>query len=347
MRASAPVSLDPVPYDALLLQSFGGPEAPDEVTPFLENVTRGRGIPPERLAEVAEHYHHFGGRSPINDQCRALKAALEEAVDLPVYWGNRNWHPFLADTLRLMQADGIRRALSFCTSGYAGWSSCRQYREDIARARAEVGPGAPRVEKLRHFFDHPGFIEPMAERTRAALAEVGEGARLVFVAHSIPRSMAESAGPRGHEYEGQLRVAADLVAGAVGHSEHDLAWCSRSGPPHIPWLTPDVGDHLATLKAQGVESAVLVPIGFVSDHMEVVYDLDVEAAERAAEVGITIARAGTVGTHPAFVAMIRELVEERTVGGERRSLSPDPALSFDGCGGAGCCGVAEAIAGQA
>ncbi|MDX6226391.1 MAG: protoporphyrin/coproporphyrin ferrochelatase [Frankiales bacterium] len=323
-------------YDALLLQSFGGPEAPEDVMPFLENVTRGRGIPSERLAEVAEHYHHFGGRSPINDHCRALKSALEDAIELPVYWGNRNWHPFLADTVRQMRDDGITRALSFATSGFAGWSSCRQYRDDIARARAEVGPDAPHIEKLRHFFDHPGFVEAMTYRVLAA--EPTPGARLVFVAHSIPSAMAANAGPRGNGYVDQLAVAASLVADAVGHSDYDLAWCSRSGSPQTPWLEPDIGDHLGALAHRGVKDVVLVPIGFVSDHMEVVYDLDVEAADRAAALGITMRRASTAGTHPRFIQMIGELVAERTTGGPRLSLSPDPELSFDACGGDGCCG---------
>ena len=331
----------PTPYDAVLLQSFGGPEGPDDVMPFLRNVTRGRNIPDERLAEVAEHYHHFGGRSPINDQCRALRDALSSSLDLPVYWGNRNWHPFLADTVREMRDDGIRRALALATSAYAGWSSCRQYRDDIAKARAEVGDDAPYIEKLRHFFDHPGFIDAMTDRTRDALDRLGSDARLVFVAHSIPTQMAAAAGPRGNGYGEQLRTAARLVTDAVGHDEFDLAWCSRSGAPHIPWLEPDVGDHIETLaKEDGAPSGVvLVPIGFVSDHMEVVYDLDVEAAERAEQVGMPLARAGTVGTHVRFVEGLVQIIAERTSGGPRYSLSPDPSLSFDACGGPGCCEV--------
>jgi ferrochelatase len=333
-------------YDALLLQSFGGPEQPADVMPFLENVTRGRGVPRERLEQVAEHYHHLGGRSPINDHCRALKAELESALDIPVYWGNRNWHPFLADTVRQMRDDGVTRALSFATSGYAGWSSCRQYRDDIARARAEVGPDAPQIEKLRHFFDHPGFIEAVAERTQEALANLPD-ARLVFVAHSIPLAMAQSAGPRGNGYVDQLVCAARLVTNALGRDDEvDLAWCSRSGDPRTPWLEPDVNDRLVELAQQRVASAVLVPIGFISDHMEVVYDLDVEAAETAQRVGIEIRRAGTAGTHPRFVQMVVELVAERNAGGPRLSLSPDPELSFDACGGSGCCGVAEPIGGR-
>ena len=329
----------PVPYDAVLLQSFGGPEGPDDVMPFLRNVTRGRNIPDERLVEVAAHYHHFGGRSPINDQCRALQKALADALELPVYWGNRNWHPFLADTVRQMRDDGIRRALALATSAYAGWSSCRQYRDDIARARADVGDDAPHIEKLRHFFDHPGFIEAMTDCTRDALAELSADARLVFVAHSIPTSMAQAAGPRGNGYVDQLRTAAQLVTDALGHEEFDLAWCSRSGAPHIPWLEPDVGDHIEELAASGAapSGVVLVPIGFVSDHMEVGYDLDVEAAERAKAVGMPMARAGTVGTHPRFIEALVQIIDERVTGGPRYSLSPDPELSFDACGGAGCC----------
>jgi ferrochelatase len=320
-----------VSYDALLLQSFGGPERPEDVMPFLENVTRGRGVPRERLEQVAEHYHHFGGRSPINDHNRALKAALEGVLDLPVYWGNRNWHPLLADTVREMRDDGIARALSFATSAYAGWSSCRQYRDDIARARAEVGPDAPQIEKMRHFFDHPGFIEAVTDRTREVMSD---GARLVFVAHSIPTAMAESAGPRGNAYVDQLHTAARLVTAALGRDDYDLAWCSRSGDPRTSWLEPDINDHIRSLDHKAV---VLVPIGFVSDHMEVVYDLDVEAAQTARELGIELARASTAGTHPRFVQMVAELVAERNAGGPRLSLSPDQELSFDACGGLGCC----------
>jgi protoporphyrin/coproporphyrin ferrochelatase len=304
------------PYDAILLVSFGGPEGPDDVVPFLENVTRGRGIPPERLAEVGAHYALFGGVSPINEQCRALVAALEHELatngpQLPVYWGNRNWHPLLTDTVRRMRDDGVHRALAFVTSAYSSYSACRQYLDDIERARVAVGDGAPRIDKIRQYYDHPGFIGPMARNVGDALASLPidrrSGARVVATAHSVPASMAATS-----DYVAQMHEAARLVAerGAPGH-QVDLVWQSRSGPPGVPWLEPDVGDHLEMLAAQGVAAAVVAPIGFVSDHMEVVYDLDTVAAERARACGIVTARAATVGTDPDFVSMIRELVLER------------------------------------
>jgi ferrochelatase len=302
-------------YDAIVVLSFGGPEGPDDVMPFLENVVRGRPVPRERLEEVAEHYLHFGGVSPINDQCRALIAALKAELDrngapLPVYWGNRNWHPFLADTLRKMGRDGVRRALAFVTSAYSSYSGCRQYLEDIGRARAEVGDEAPEVDKLRVFYNHPGFIEPLVELVGGALGRVPEAsrrdARLVFTAHSLPRTLAASS-----DYEAQLRETARLVAEGVGRSEWTLAWQSRSGPPSQPWLEPDIVDHLRALAAEGARDVVVAPIGFISDHLEVVYDLDLEAKSRAVEIGLNMVRAPTVGTHPRFVHMIRELIDER------------------------------------
>lgn len=315
-------------YDAFLLLSFGGPEGPDDVMPFLENVTRGRGIPPERLLTVAEHYQAFGGKSPINDQCRELLAAVGAEFEahgkaLPLYWGNRNWGPYLVDTLREMRAAGVKRALAFVTSAYGSYSGCRQYQEDVARARAEVGDGAPEVHLLRKFYDHPGFVEANADRIRAAceelpraLADVAEGgARLVFTAHSIPLSMAKTS-----PYLEQLEETSRLVAEAVGAPAYDLVWQSRSGPPQVPWLEPDVCDHLRTLGGSATRAVVLSPIGFVSDHMEVVYDLDHEARAVADEIGLTMVRAGTAGCHPAYISMIRELVEERTAGAERRGL---------------------------
>jgi ferrochelatase len=298
-------------YDALLLLSFGGPEEPDDVMPFLENVTRGRGVPRERLESVAEHYHHFGGASPINQQCRELKAAIEadfaaHGLDLLVYWGNRNWDPFLAGTLRRMKADGVRRAAAFVTSAYSGYSCCRQYLEDIERARAEV-EDAPQVDKLRIYCNHPGFVEPMIESTRAAFgrlpAALREHARLVFTAHSVPIAQ-----PGREAYVAELNDVAALVAEG---RPWDLVYQSRSGPPSVPWLEPDIGDHLEKLHAAGAGAAVIVPIGFVSDHMEVKYDLDVEAAELAGRLGLRIERAATAGTHPRFVAMVRELLLER------------------------------------
>ena len=315
---------------ALLVVSFGGPEQPADVRPFLENVTRGRGVPPERLDEVESHYQSFGGRSPINDQVRALIAALRDELDrtgradLPVYWGNRNWHPYLTDTLQQMTADGITEAYAFVTSAFSSYSGCRQYREDLDAARRAVGPDAPALHKLRVFFDHPGFIEPLAERVATAMAGFGAAAspRLLFCAHSIPVSSAATC-----DYEIQLRAAAALVVERAGaRSDWELVWQSRSGPPQVPWLEPDVGDRLRELAAQGVTDVVLVPIGFVSDHLEVVYDLDTVALPLAASLGVRAARAATVGTDPRFVAMIGELVEERRAAGTgaaplRRSLS--------------------------
>ncbi len=309
-------------YDALLVVSFGGPEKPEDVMPFLENVVRGRGVPRERLLEVEAHYQRFGGVSPINRQCRDLIAALD--VDLPVYLGNRNWHPFLEDTVRRMREDGVRKAAAFVTAAYSSFSSCRQYLDDIARARAAV-PGAPEIVKLRHYYDHPGFVAAMADHTRDALDRLPEGARegarLVFTAHSIPVSMARTAGPAGGAYEAQLRRTAELVTAQIGEARlcdarlgegraWDLVWQSRSGPPQVPWLEPDVCDHLEALHAEGVRSVVLVPIGFVSDHMEVVYDLDTEAAATAEKLGMALTRASTAGTHPRFVSMVAELLAE-------------------------------------
>jgi ferrochelatase len=333
-------------YDAILLLSFGGPEGPDDVMPFLENVTRGRGIPRERLAAVAEHYHHFGGVSPINAQNRALLAALraelaEHHVDLPVYWGNRNWDPYLTDTLRQMRDDGVRRALGFATSAFSSYSGCRQYHEDIARARAEVGDGAPEVDKLRHYFDHPGFVEPHADAVRAALASLPgprrARARLVFTAHSIPVTMDAASGPEGGLYSAQLRESARLVAEAAAPDlEWDLVWQSRSGPPQVPWLEPDVNDHLEELASRGVTDVVVSPVGFVSDHLEVVWDLDNEAKDTAARLGLGFARAATPGTDPRFVTMIRELAAERLEPGcPRRALGALPP-SHDLCP-VGCC----------
>jgi protoporphyrin/coproporphyrin ferrochelatase len=311
-------------FDALLLLSFGGPEAPQEIIPFLENVTRGRGIPRERLAEVGEHYFRMGGRSPINDQCRKLLAAIRgdfaaNDLDLPVYWGNRNWHPMLADTVRQMMADGVTRALVFVTAAYSSYSSCRQYREDMAAALTTVGPGGPELVRLRHYFNHPGFVEPFVDTTVAALGEVPRGSRLVFTTHSIPEAWAATSGPTGWAYVDQHRETAKLVAAGVAERTGptpgwDLVYQSRSGPPSQPWLEPDVVDHLKRLSGTGVPGAVLVPIGFVSDHMEVLYDLDVEAAEAAAKLGLPLARAATPGTDPRFTGMIRELVLERMTG---------------------------------
>ena len=311
---------EPIPYDAILIVSFGGPEGPDDVIPFLENVTRGRGIPRERLEVVGGHYHLFGGKSPINDQCRDLIAALEPAlaeaqIDLTVYWGNRNWHPLLEDTVAQMAADGITHALAFITSATSSYSACRQYREDIERARETVGVDAPVIDKVRQYYDHPGFIEPMIDNTQLTIDRLDMPPRLVFTAHSIPLSMASTS-----DYEAQLREVARLVATGVGHGEWDLVWQSRSGPPQVPWLEPDINDHLETLAASGTEHVVIVPIGFISDHMEVIFDLDTEAVATAARLGISMTRAATVGTDARFVSMIVELIEERRSGAPARAL---------------------------
>lgn len=296
--------------EAILYVSFGGPEAPEDVMPFLENVTRGRGVPPERLAEVAEHYHHFGGKSPINDQNRAVIDGLRRLLDaegpkLPVYWGNRNWHPYLADTLRQMKQDGVTKAYAFVTSAYSSYSGCRQYRENLADAMTAAEYPELQFAKLRVFYNHPGFVEPQVDRVRLAVAEL-PAARLVFTAHSIPSSMAEGCG-----YERQLRETARLVATGCGRDDWDLVWQSRSGPPSVPWLEPDILDHLRHLKSVGETGVIVAPIGFVSDHLEVLYDLDTEASDLAAELGLAFRRVATVSDDPRYVSMIRELILER------------------------------------
>lgn len=321
-------------YDAFLLLSFGGPEHPDDVMPFLRNVTRGRGVPEERLLEVAEHYYHFGGVSPINQQCRDLLAAIDadfaaHGVTMGTYWGNRNWQPMLADTVAQMRDDGVESALGFATSAYGGYSSCKQYWEDIAQARAKVGPGAPRIAKLRQFWDHPGFVEPHADAVRAALATLDPArrstTRLVFTAHSIPSSMAANAGPDGGRYTAQLNETAALVhAAAAPELPWDLVWQSRSGPPQVPWLEPDINDHLTALADKDVTDVLVSPIGFVSDHLEVLWDLDNEALETAQNLGLGYARAATPGIDPRFVAMVRELVLERTADAGRERLGTLP-----------------------
>jgi protoporphyrin/coproporphyrin ferrochelatase len=359
--------LDTDPYDALLLVSFGGPEKPDDVLPFLENVTRGRGIPRERLVEVGEHYFGFGGRSPINDQNRMFISAVEEdfrstGIDLPVYWGNRNWDPYLADTLQRMKDDGIRRAACLVTSAYSSYSGCRQYRENLAEAVATVGEGAPELDRLRHYFNHPGFVEPMVDATLSALAGLGDGARrdahVLFVTHSIPQSMNDTAGPEGGAYVAQHRAVVDEVGERVrqetGHRyATELVYCSRSGPPHVPWLEPDINDRIEELARQGVGGVVVVPIGFVSDHMEVIYDLDTEAQATAEKAGVEFARAATAGVDPRFVAMVRDLLLERAAveRGEEVSRESVGALapSWDRCP-VGCCpnarGDKPALCGQ-
>ncbi|MFF3249970.1 ferrochelatase [Actinacidiphila glaucinigra] len=353
------------PYDALLLLSFGGPEGPDDVVPFLENVTRGRGIPRERLKEVGQHYFLFGGVSPINAQNRELLEALRKdfaghGLDLPVYWGNRNWAPYLTDTLRELTEDGHRRVLVLATSAYASYSGCRQYRENLADSLAALeaeGRTVPRVDKLRHYFNHPGFVRPMVDAVLTALAtlpeDVRDGAHLAFTTHSIPTAAADTSGrPEDHAEDGAggayvaehldtARLIADAVREATGTDRPwKLVYQSRSGAPHIPWLEPDICDHLEELHDSGVPAAVMVPIGFVSDHMEVKYDLDTEATAKAAELGLPVARAATVGADPRFAAAVRELVLERAA--TERGLAPERCAlgalgpSHDVCP-VGCC----------
>jgi ferrochelatase len=306
--------MDPRPFDALLLVSFGGPERPEDVVPFLENVTSGRGIPRERLEEVGQHYFLFGGRSPINELNLELLDALRKdfagnGLDLPIYWGNRNWDPYLHDATRQMAADGIKRPLCFITSAYSSYSGCRQYREDLFDAANGLDM---KLSRLRHYFNHPGFVEPFVEATKDALAQAPDGTRVIFVTHSIPDSMnVASGGPGCEAYLHQHEQVAALVAEGAGADQWSLAYCSRSGSPHLPWLEPDINDHLRELHESGVESVVVVPIGFVSDHMEVIYDLDTEAMATAKELGMRFDRVDTPGSHPAFVAMVRELVLER------------------------------------
>jgi ferrochelatase len=358
------------PYDALLLVSFGGPEAPDHVLPFLENVTRGRDIPRERLEEVAQHYFLFGGRSPINGLNREFLDAVREdlsgaGIELPVYWGNRNWEPYLADALRAMREDGVERVLCFFTSAYSSYSGCRQYRENLADAVAEVGPGAPRLDRIRHYFNHPGFVEPMVDATLAALAELPADtrpdSRILYVTHSIPIAMNDASGRGGSlgpgarvgaggAYVAQHRsVVAEIserVRQQTGHRfGSELVFCSASGAPSVPWLEPDIGDRIKELAKEGVPAVAVVPIGFVSDHMEVVYDLDHEARQVASEAGIGFARAATAGLDPRFVAMVRELVLERAAteraAGTDEAVPERPALgglapSWDVCP-RGCC----------
>ena len=327
-------------YDALLIVSFGGPEGMDDVIPFMENVLRGRNIPRARLEEVGEHYRLFGGVSPLNEQNRALIAALEKELkangpDLPIYWGNRNWQPYLTDTVRQMAADGVKRALALFTTAYSSYSSCRQYREDILRAQAEVGPTAPEIDKIRAFYNHPGFVEPNVENLQEALeqipAERRTHAHIAFTAHSLPQRMADNCA-----YEAQLQEVCRLVARATKHDHWKLVYQSRSGPPHQPWLEPDIVDHLEQIKAEGTTDVIVMPIGFISDHMEVMYDLDTEAAQAARKLGLNMVRAATVGTHPQFISMIRELILERTQANPVRQALGERGPNHDICG-AGCC----------
>lgn len=343
-------------YDALLVLSFGGPERPEDVMPFLRNVTRGRGVPDDRLEEVAQHYFHFGGVSPINalnlDIIAAVESRLRAAdIDLPVYFGNRNWHPMVEDTVARMQADGVERALVFPTSAWGGYSGCRQYHEDIARARSAVGSGAPTLVKLRQYFDHPLLVGAFADAINAARDQLPEdqraGARLVFTAHSVPLSADANAGPPaegGNLYSRQVGETARLCAAAVGADDYDVVWQSRSGPPSVPWLEPDICDHLDALAAAGEQSVIVCPIGFVSDHLEVVWDLDTEARDRAAELGLHYARALTPGTDPRFAELVLELVAEQLDGTASARLGSEPLFGAGLNGGlcaVDCCAPAR------
>ncbi len=323
---------DPPTPDCLVVVSFGGPEGPDDVLPFLEHVVAGRGVPRSRLEQVAKQYDLFGGRSPINDQTRALCAALEQVVDLPVAWGNRHWHPYLAETLARLAADGRRHALAFVTSAYAGPSSCRSYRVALAEARDAVGPAAPLVTKLPHYWDRPGFLAPLADGVARALAELPPGSAVAFSAHSVPVAQAEA--PQvGGGYVAQLREASRRVAELAGAARFDLVYQSRSGPPQQAWLEPDVNDHLCALAADGVPGVAVCPIGFTSDHMEVVYDLDTQAAATAAELGLAFRRSPTPGTDPRFVSMVADLVDEAT--------AAVPAPDVEPACRPGCCEVSS------
>ncbi len=305
------------PYDALLIVSFGGPEKREDVIPFLENVLRGKPVPRERLLEVAEHYYHFGGVSPINSQVRELMTVLQvelalTGITLPVYWGNRNWHPMLTDTLQQMADHGIKHALAFFTSAYSSYSGCRQYRENIQQAQSEVGPNAPAVDKIRVFYNHPDFVAANVDRIRDALHRlppaVRDTASIAFTAHSIPNRMSDHC-----NYVSQLTETCRLIADELKLTPNrwNLVYQSRSGRPTDPWLEPDILDHIQYLNTSGQSSLVIAPIGFLSDHIEILFDLDEQARELCDELGMAMVRAGTVGTHPRFVMMVRELIQER------------------------------------
>jgi ferrochelatase len=295
-------------FDAVLLLSFGGPEGPEQVRPFLENVTRGRNVPPERLDDVVQHYLHFGGVSPINRINRDLIAQLQTALDIPVYFGNRNWEPYVEDTVATMRDNGIRRAAVFSTSAWSGYSGCSQYSEDLDRARRAAGAGAPELVKLRRYFDHPLFVEMFADNIGVAADTVPRGARLVFTAHSVPIAADDRLGPK--LYSRQVLYAAGLVAAAAGYDDYDVVWQSRSGPPQVPWLEPDVADHVAALAETGANAVIVCPIGFVADHIEVVWDLDTELRGQTDAAGIAFARVSTPNADPRFARLAVDLIDE-------------------------------------
>lgn len=329
-------------YDAVLVVSFGGPNGPDDVLPFLENVLRGRNVPRERMLAVADHYQHFGGVSPINAQNQALIAALEKELAehgprLPIYWGNRNWHPMLPETLAKMRDNGVQRAIAFFTSAYSSYSGCRQYRENILAAQEQVGPGAPVIDKLRVCYNHPGFIEPMAESLRTSFASIPVERRkttqVLFSAHSIPLGMAANC-----KYESQLAETARLVASSAGIAleQYQCVYQSRSGPATQPWLEPDVCDVIRQLPERGITDVIIVPYGFISDHMEVLYDLDTEARDLCGELGLGMIRTPTVGTDARFVRMIRDMIVERSEESAQRASLGSLGPSHDVCP-ADCC----------
>lgn len=337
MTSPAAVPAELSGYDAILLVSFGGPEKPDEVVDFLEVVTKGSGIPRERLATVGEHYFLFGGRSPINDQCKALIAALDaelarRGTSLPIYWGNRNWHPFITEAVQQIKDDGHRRVLMLTTSAYPSYSGCRSYREAVAEAITQVGAEL-QVDRIGNYALDEGFLAANTTAVRSALDEL-PGARLVFVTHSIPTDMNDTSGPadgRGAYLDWHRQVARRVAQGA-GVTDFDLVFCSRSGRPGQPWLEPDVNDHLASLKESGSTSVVLTPIGFISDHMEVVYDLDTQARETCDELGIAMVRAATASTSAEFVASLADRLARRA-----EEMRSGQTCAPDGCGGPYCC----------
>ena len=342
------VDTTPGAVDALLVLSFGGPEGQEDVIPFLENVTRGRGVPRERLEEVATHYRQLGGRSPINELNLEIIANVKAELarrgrDLPVYFGNRNWTPMVEDTVQQMAADGVRNAAVFATSAWGGYSGCAQYQEDIARARDRVD-GAPTLTRLRHFYDHPLFVERFATDLRAAVAAAAPGARVVFAAHSVPEAADAASGPPklgGHLYSRQVVEASRLVAEAAGVGEYDVVWQSRSGPPSVPWLEPDVVDHVRELAStRGITDVVVVPIGFISDHVEVIWDLDTELVDEVRELGVTVTRCATPGPSAEFARMVVELLEEVETGRQQERPGSVPALGANRNGARcaiGCC----------
>ncbi len=302
-------------YDAILIISFGGPEKMEDVYPFIDHVLKGKNVPEERKKEVAHHYELFDGVSPINRQNRQLIKALKielkaHNINLPVYWGNRNWHPFLTDTMKAMIDNSVTNAISFVTSAFSGYSSCRQYLEDIEQSRVSVGPNAPAVDKIRLFYNHPGFIESNADHIKTVFSRLTDVRKdsiwIIFTAHSIPNTMAENS-----NYEKQLHDSCKLTSSALQHPHWSLAYQSRSGSPQTPWLGPDICDHLMEVKEKNFTNVIIAPIGFVSDHMEVIFDLDTEAADFCAEHGIRMERSMTASTHPKFVSMVRELISER------------------------------------